>query len=150
MKKLVLALSLCATSILTAQQSQKAEALDSVMITTKINIPKKNSGKVVTTITRAQLNNSQGQSVAQVLNQIAGFEINGSRSNDGQNLGYYVRGGRNRQVLIVVDGVAVNDPSSIANDYDLRLIAAQTIETYRGNKRSLKCFVWLWSRNGGN
>ena len=128
MKKLVLALSLCATSILTAQQSQKAEALDSVMITTKINIPKKNSGKVVTTITRAQLNNSQGQSVAQVLNQIAGFEINGSRSNDGQNLGYYVRGGRNRQVLIVVDGVALNDPSSIANDYDLRLIAAQTIE----------------------
>jgi len=76
MKKLVLALSLCATSILTAQQTQKTEALDSVMITTKINIPKKNSGKVVTTITRAQLNNSQGQSVAQVLNQIAGFEIN--------------------------------------------------------------------------
>ena len=128
MKKLVLALSLCATSILTAQQTQKTEALDSVMITTKINIPKKNSGKVVTTITRAQLNNSQGQSVAQVLNQIAGFEINGSRSYDGQNLGYYVRGGRNRQVLIVVDGVAVNDPSSIANDYDLRLIAPQTIE----------------------
>ena len=128
MKKLVLALSLCATSILVAQQTQKAEALDSVMITTKINIPEKNSGKVVTTITRAQLKNSQGQSVAQVLNQIAGFEINGSRSNDGQNLGYFVRGGRNRQVLIVVDGVAVNDPSSIANDYDLRLIAAQTIE----------------------
>ena len=128
MKKLVLALSLCATSILVAQQTQKAEALDSVMITTKINIPEKNSGKVVTTITRAQLKNSQGQSVAQVLNQIAGFEINGSRSNDGQNLGYFVRGGRNRQVLIVVDGVAVNDPSSIANDYDLRLIAPQTIE----------------------
>ena len=128
MKKLVLALSLCATSILTAQQTLKTEALDSVMITTKINIPEKNSGKVVTTITRAQLKNSQGQSVAQVLNQIAGFEINGSRSNDGQNLGYFVRGGRNRQVLIVVDGVAVNDPSSIANDYDLRLIAAQTIE----------------------
>ena len=128
MKKLVLALWLCATCILTAQQTQKAEALDSVMITTKINIPEKNSGKVVTTITRAQLANKQGQSIAQVLNQIAGFEINGSRSNDGQNLGYYIRGGRNRQVLIVVDGVAVNDPSSIANDYDLRLIAAQTIE----------------------
>ena len=128
MKKLVLALSLCATSILLAQQTQKAEALDSVMITTKINIPKNNSGKVVTTITREQLKNKQGQSVAQVLNQIAGFEINGSRSNDGQNLGYFVRGGRNRQVLIVVDGVAVNDPSSIANDYDLRLIAVQTIE----------------------
>ena len=62
MKKLVLALSLCATSILLAQQTQKAEALDSVMITTKINIPKKNSGKVVTTITREQLKNKQGQS----------------------------------------------------------------------------------------
>jgi vitamin B12 transporter len=128
MKKLVLALTVCATSILTAQETQKVEALDSVMITTKINIPRKNSGKVVTTITRAQLQNNQGQSVAQVLNQIAGFEINGSRSNDGQNLGYYVRGGRNRQVLVVVDGVAVNDPSSIANDYDLRLIPAETIE----------------------
>ena len=41
MKKLVLALSLCATSILTAQQAQKTEALDSVMITTKINILKR-------------------------------------------------------------------------------------------------------------
>ena len=128
MKKLVLALTVCATSILTAQETQKVEVLDSVMIATKINIPRKNSGKVVTTITRAQLKNNQGQSVAQVLNQIAGFEINGSRSNDGQNLGYFVRGGRNRQVLVVVDGVAVNDPSSIANDYDLRLIPAETIE----------------------
>jgi vitamin B12 transporter len=128
MKKLVFALTLCATSILTAQKTQKTEVLDSVMIATKINISRKNSGKVVTTITRAQLKNNQGQSVAQVLNQIAGFEMNGSRSNDGQNLGYFVRGGRNRQVLVVVDGVAVNDPSSIANDYDLRLIPAQTIE----------------------
>jgi vitamin B12 transporter len=126
--KLLLAIGLCVTSIIGAQETKTVEQLDSVRIDTKIPIARKNSGKVVVSITSEELQRSTGKSVAEIINQVSGIEINGSRSNDGQNLGYFVRGGRNRQVVIMVDGVQLNDPSMISNDFDLRLISASSIE----------------------
>ncbi len=111
-----------------AATAQQTETLDTVLLDTKIPLARKNSGKVITKITKEQLAARPGASVADVLNEVSGIEINGARSNDGQNLAYYVRGGRNRQVVIMVDGVQLNDPSQIANDYDLRLISANSIE----------------------
>ncbi len=124
-----MALCLVSSGILYSQDLIKTEVLDSVIIDTKINIPRKNSGKVVTVITSKILDHSPGKSVSQLLNEVSGIEINGNRSNDGQNLGYFVRGGRNRQVVIMMDGVQLNDPSQIANDYDLRLIPTSSIES---------------------
>ena len=108
--------------------AQQTETLDTVLLDTKVPLARKNSGKVITKITSEQLAARPGASVADVLNEVSGIEINGARSNDGQNLAYYVRGGRNRQVVIMVDGVQLNDPSQIANDYDLRLIPASGVE----------------------
>lgn len=128
MNKLMIMALLCATTLVSAQELQKAEQLDSVFIDTKVQLHRKNSGKVVTKITSETLERNTGKSVAQVINEVSGIEINGSRGYDGQNLGYYVRGGRNRQVVIMLDGVQVTDGSQIANDYDLRLVPAQNIE----------------------
>lgn len=128
MNKFMITALLCATTLVSAQELQKAEQLDSVFIDTKVKLHRKNSGKVVTKITSETLERSAGKSVALVINEVSGIEINGSRSFDGQNLGYYVRGGRNRQVVIMMDGVQVTDGSQIANDYDLRLVPAQNIE----------------------
>lgn len=124
---LLWALCLCLGSTLYAQETQKPESLDTVLIDTKTPIARKNSGKVIATITAETLQRSAGRSVASLINEVSGIEINGSRSNEGQNLGYFVRGGRNRQVVIMVDGVQLNDASQIANDYDLRIIPAQTV-----------------------
>jgi len=112
-----------------AQDLSNTQQLDTVMLGTKVPIARENSGKVITKITQEQLATAGGISVAALINEVSGIEINGSRSNDGQNLGYYVRGGRNRQVVIMVDGVQLNDPSQIANDYDLRLVPTETIES---------------------
>lgn len=122
-----LALSFCVT--LSAQQLPKTELLDSVLIDSKFLLPRKNSGKVVAKITAETLENSPGKSVSALINEVSGIEINGTGSFDGQNLGYYVRGGRNRQVVIMMDGVQLSDPSHIANDFDLRLISASSIES---------------------
>ncbi|NND62571.1 MAG: TonB-dependent receptor [Flavobacteriaceae bacterium] len=127
-KNFFLFAALFTASITVAQEQPKTEQLDSVVIDTKLAKARKNSGKIVSTITAEMLERSAGKSVATLLNEVAGIEINGSRSNDGQNLGYFIRGGRNRQVLIVLDGVALNDPSQISNDYDLRLVSASQIE----------------------
>lgn len=104
------------------------QQLDSVYIDTKVSLDRKNSGKTVTVIHKAQLDLHRGSTLAQVLNEVSGFEINGSHSNNGQNLGYFVRGGKNRQVLVLIDGVPLNDASQISNDYDLRLVPLDQIE----------------------
>jgi len=128
-QKLFWALCLSASSALFAQQNQKVEQLDSVQIDSKTMLPRKNSGKVVFKISSKDLENKSGMSVSQIVNQVSGIEINGSRGNEGQNLGYFVRGGRNRQVVIMIDGVQLNDPSQIANDFDLRLLSSSAIES---------------------
>lgn len=131
MKKFtIIALCLAASYALQAQtpNQNQVETLDSVYITSKTPIAQRNSGKVVVTITSEQLERAQGQTVAQVLDQVSGIVINGSQSNAGQNLGYFVRGGRNRQVVVLIDGVQQSDPSQISNDYDLRLVSAAAVE----------------------
>ena len=128
-QKLFWALCLTAGGFMYSQQNQKTVQLDSVQIDTKTMLPRKSSGKVVFKITSQDLEKKSGMSVSQIVNQVSGIEINGSRGNEGQNLGYFVRGGRNRQVVIMIDGVQMNDPSQIANDFDLRLLSSAAIES---------------------
>ncbi|MBO6879612.1 TonB-dependent receptor plug domain-containing protein [Winogradskyella sp.] len=112
------------------QDSVKVEQLEEVVVTdSKFQLKRENSGKVITKVTSEDLEKLQGQSIAEVIGRTVGVEINGVRSNAGQNLSYFIRGGRNRQVLILIDGVQVTDPSQIANDYDLRLLNADQVES---------------------
>jgi vitamin B12 transporter len=128
-QKIIVGICLVLMSMMYSQEKESLEQLDSIYLDTKKRIPRKSSGKVVAMITSETLENSNGRSVAEILNQVSGIEIIGSRSNAGQNLGYTIRGGRNRQVVILMDGVQLNDPSHISNDYDLRLIPASSIES---------------------
>ncbi|MEJ2114318.1 MAG: TonB-dependent receptor plug domain-containing protein [Flavobacteriaceae bacterium] len=110
--------------------STKVQKLDEVVITdSKFDLKRENSGKVITKITQKELQNLQGKTISEIINTTAGIEINGTKSSASQNLNYYVRGGRNRQVLVLIDGVALTDPSQIANDYDLRLINPDQVES---------------------
>lgn len=125
---------LCATSLLGYAQKQvdstKVEYLDEVVLTdSKFKLKRENSGKVITKISQEELQNLKGRSIAEIINATSGIEINGTKSNAGQNLAYYVRGGRNRQVLVLIDGIALTDPSQISNDYDLRLLNADQVES---------------------
>jgi vitamin B12 transporter len=114
----------------TQTDSTNVEKLEEVVVTdSRFNLKRENSGKVITKITSKDLEKLQGQSVAEIIGRTVGVEVNGVRSNAGQNLNYFVRGGRNRQVLILIDGVQVTDPSQIANDYDLRLLNADQVES---------------------
>ena len=114
----------------TPSDSLKVEKLDEVVITdSKFQLKRENSGKVITKITSKDLEKLQGQSIAEIISRTAGVEVNGVRSNAGQNLSYLIRGGRNRQVLVLIDGVQVTDASQIANDYDLRLLNSDQVES---------------------
>ena len=141
-KKLWICGALLCTGLFYGQQNEIAvDTLDEVvLIDSKFKLKRENSGKVVTKITAKELERSRGQSISEVINRVSGIEINGARSTDGLNLGYYVRGGRNRQVVILVDGVQLSDPSSISNDFDLRLLALDqvaSIEIIKGASSTL-------------
>ncbi|MBA4276938.1 MAG: TonB-dependent receptor [Flavobacterium sp.] len=104
--------------------------LEEVVISdSKFALAKEKSGKVITKITSEYLKKREGQSIASVLNSVAGVEINGSQSVAGKNLGYYIRGGKNSQVLILIDGIPVTDASGISFEFDLRLLPVQQVES---------------------
>ncbi|MFD0991284.1 TonB-dependent receptor plug domain-containing protein [Mariniflexile jejuense] len=110
--------------------STKVEQLNEVVISdSRFALKRENSGKTVIKISKKEIENSQGRSISELINAKSGIEINGSRSAEGQNLGYYIRGGNNRQVLVLVDGIQVNDPSLVSNEFDLRLLDLNTVES---------------------
>ena len=125
----VLACNFVNTNLFSQEKKEKIESLEEVVVTaTKFETNKKNIGKIVYKITQETIENSRGKSIVDLLNDMPGVEINGNFSTRGQNLGYYIRGGRNRQVAILLDGVNVNDPSSFNGDFDLRQLDINQIE----------------------
>lgn len=127
------ALFVLMTNCVFAQQKDSITSptpLEEVVISdSKFALAKEKSGKVITKITSEDLRKREGQSIASVLNSVAGVEINGSQSVAGKNLGYYIRGGKNSQVLILIDGIPVTDASGISFEFDLRLLPAQQVES---------------------
>lgn len=124
-----LIMPVCLLGVAQQKDSLSLQKLEEVTVTeTRFPLKRSQSGKVVFRTTADELKKQPGRNLADVLDQVAGIEINGSTSHPGQNLGYSVRGSRNRQVLILIDGVQVTDPSSIANDFDLRLLNTDMVE----------------------
>ena len=113
-----------------AMAQQDTISLKEVVISdTKFEQSKEKSGKIIEKITAEDLARNTGQSVATVLSQAVGLEVNGNQSANGKNLSYFIRGGRNRQVLIVIDGIPMTDASGINLEYDLRLLPAEQVES---------------------
>ena len=93
-----------------------------VVVDSRFEIKRSQSGKNVIKISEKEILVFQGNSLSELLQTYGGINIIGSRSAAGQNLNFSIRGGRNRQVLILIDGVRVSDPSRIDNDFDLNYL----------------------------
>lgn len=110
-------------------QENKAKDLGEVVVTgNRFKTPIEKSGKVIYKITAKDIEHMAGRTVADLINALPGINVNGVFGTPGSNLEYSIRGGRNRHTLVLIDGLPINDASSIANDYDLRLLNASAIE----------------------
>ena len=129
------ALVLLCTNVFAQQVVQedsitKLQQLDEVVVSdSRFALKRENSGKTVIKISAAELDKNQGRSVAEIINTKSGIEVNGSRSYAGQNITFFARGGNNRQVLVIIDGIQVSDPSNVNGQYDLRMLNASQIES---------------------
>ena len=132
---------LFAYGTLKAQEKNNVEQLSEVVVTaTKFEAKKEQIGKIVYQILPAEIEKLKGKNIVEVLNTIPGFEINGTNSSAGKNKSMYVRGGRERQVLVLIDGVPVSDPSGVTTSFDLRFLnlnQVESIEVLKGASSTL-------------
>ncbi len=128
MKKILFSLvALAATTSIFAQKDSTLNLLNEVVVTaTKFPVKLSTTGKVLTVISRQQLERSEGKDLAQLLNEQAGISVNGANSNPGKDKAVYVRGAKSDYTLIAIDGVPVYDPS--ASYFDFRLMPLDNIE----------------------
>ena len=112
-----------------AQSQKQTNQLEQVVITASRS-PKKlaNVGKIVQVITSEDLIKAQGRTLPELLNTVAGLTIAGSGSNPGNIQTLYMRGASAANTLILIDGIAVNDPSGISGEYNLAAIDISMIE----------------------
>jgi vitamin B12 transporter len=130
-----------ACMLVQAQDSLTTTHLQEVVTTgTKFDVPVEKSGKTIFKLTSKELSQNAGKSLADLLNEVPGIQVDGNFGTPGTNISYYVRGGRNRNTLILIDGVPLNDPSAINAEYDLRYIPlgqVESVEVLKGGLSTL-------------
>ncbi len=127
--------------IIAQQDSIKTTHLNEVVISaTKFPKSQGETGKVLTVIDEQQLQRSVGKDLAQVLNEQVGLVINGAGSNPGKDKSVFLRGAGSQYILILMDGVPVNDPSGVGGAFDLRLLSVDQVarvEILKGSQSTL-------------
>ncbi|GAB2829784.1 TonB-dependent receptor plug domain-containing protein [Ferruginibacter profundus] len=113
-----------------AYGQDSTKLLNEVVVETATKAPVKQSqtGKVVTVITKEQIEKSGGKTVAQILNEQAGITVNGAYNAPGSVQTIFLRGASSGRTLILLDGIPVSDPSMINNEFDLNLFSINDVE----------------------
>jgi len=130
-KKLtLLTTSLLVAGMLLAQKDTlHGNALDPVIVTAnKIEQKQSSTGKMVSVISREQIEKSAGKDLAQLLNEQTGLNVNGANSDQGKDKSLYLLGASANYTVILLDGIPLSDPSGLGGAYDLRLLAISQIE----------------------
>ena len=127
---LIIGSQLLAQRVTTGHEEDTAsKAMDEVVITAnKFPQKEKGTGKVITVITKEQIEQSGGKDLSQLLNEQAGVVINGATSNRGTYKSIYMLGATSAYTLILLDGVPLNDPTGVGGTFDLRLLSLDNIE----------------------
>lgn len=105
--------------------------LDEVVVTdSRFALKRSQSGKTVVKIKQEEIQQFSGLGLGVLLSTHLGIDVIGKNLYSGHNPSTIsIRGGRNRQVLILIDGVRVSDPSRIDNDFDINALSVEMIES---------------------
>ncbi len=116
------------SSFLHAQDTSYNQLNEVVVTANKFEQKQSTTGKVITVINKELIDKSIGKTLPQLLNEQAGIIINGALNNVGSVQTVYTRGASSGRTLILLDGIPVNDPSMINNEFDLNLFSLSNIE----------------------
>ncbi len=130
MTKIFVTATFILAALAATAQNDTLQGKPEEVVVTANKYPQKQSttGKVITVINKEQIEKSHGKSLSQLLNEQAGVTINGALNNAGSVQTVYVRGASSGRTLILLDGIPINDPSMINNEFDLNLFSLENIE----------------------
>ncbi|MBA4140255.1 MAG: TonB-dependent receptor [Segetibacter sp.] len=130
MTKIFITATFIFAALAATAQSDTLQGKTEEVVVTANKYPQKQSttGKVITVINKDQIEKSHGKSLSQLLNEQAGVTINGALNNAGSVQTVYVRGASSGRTLILLDGIPVNDPSMINNEFDLNLFSLENVD----------------------
>lgn len=135
MKKIFIVAATIIGSLVQAQQ-EKTDTMEQVIVTANRFLqPKNQTGKVVTVISRSDLDLQSGRTLADILNRQGGLTVVGAQNNLGTNADVFLQGAASGKTLILVDGMPAYDPSTISTAFDINQInpdAVERIEIVRG------------------
>lgn len=97
-------------------------------------------GRSVSVISADDIKNSGANSLAELLNMSEGVYIAGAGQNPGSNQSLFMRGANSNQSVIMIDGIAITDPSTPAAALDLSELSLSEIdhvEIVRGSHSTL-------------
>ena len=119
-----------------------SEAMGEVVVTATRNAtPIEQIGSTVYVVTAKEIEKKQWQTVAEALRSVPGVTVyNGNGGVFGQAINVYLRGSESRHVLVLMNGIPVNDPSQPTDTFDfsrLNTDAIERIEVLQGAQSTL-------------
>jgi vitamin B12 transporter len=127
MRKIFVVAAISISSHLFAQDSSKL--MNEVTVTaSKFSIKTTETGKVVTVITRQDIEHAGSRDLAQIITELGGIFINGFNGSLGKEKNIYLRGAKVDYTLITIDGIPVYDATGIGSNFDIRNISIDNIE----------------------
>lgn len=98
-----------------------------IITATKTGIKKKETGSSVTVITGEEIEQSKKTSLVDLLKSTPGIAVSQSGSLGGL-ADLYIRGSNSNHVMVLIDGVKVNDPASAGHGFDFSNLTTDNIE----------------------
>jgi vitamin B12 transporter len=128
-QKIIFACLLLSSVGIQAQSDSTSKELDAVVVTAN-RFPQKqiNTGKILTVITRKEIEQGAFSQVSELLNKQVGLTVVGANNAPGTNPDVYMRGAGTGNALILVDGNPAYDASTIRSTFDLNFIPLGEIE----------------------
>ena len=119
-------------------RAQLSEPDDVIVTGSRMRLDARQLGSAVTVVTRAEIEAGQTLLAKDILQDVPGVQISNDRP--GAVTSIYLRGADNDQVLVLLDGLELGDPSNISTQFQFDHLNAgdiERIEVLRGNQSSL-------------
>ena len=120
--------SSCSACALKRETTESTVLREIIVTSTKFGEMQNTTGNLITVISKDQIEKSTGKTVAQLLNEQAGLVVNGAFNAPGTVQTVFMRGANAGRTLILLDGIPLNDPSTITTDYDLNSFSLNDVE----------------------
>ncbi|HPZ26017.1 MAG TPA: TonB-dependent receptor, partial [Kaistella sp.] len=133
MKKEILTIW-CFLTLLNLNAQEKERGINEVIVQGKfLNLPLKKVNENITVVTRKEIENSPAKSVEEILVQFTGLDIR-KRGGNGVQADISMRGSSFEQVLILVNGIRMNDSQTGHNSMSVPfdLASVERIEIVKG------------------